>query len=215
MKCFQKWGGISALYGAAAYLTGMTFFLLLMDYTEVIDPVQKVASLINNQTGMYVITLITYVIFAFFLVLLSLSLYDRLKHGSPSIMQAATAFGLIWAALLIGSGMIYNIGMEKVIDLYGTDPDQAAVVWLAIEAVHEGIGGGNEIIGGIWVLLISWAALKTGKLPRGLNYIGVVVGAAGIISTIPLLGEPGGIIFGLGQIVWFIWLGIFMLSVKD
>ena len=50
MKCFQKWGGISALYGAAAYLTGMTFFLLLMDYTEVIDPVQKVVHYNDNKS---------------------------------------------------------------------------------------------------------------------------------------------------------------------
>ena len=34
---------------------------------------------------------------------------------------------------------------------------------------------------------------------------------AGILSTIPALGEIGGMIFGLGQIVWFIWLGIVML----
>ena len=215
MKNFQKWGGIAALYEAGAYIAGMVFFMVIVDYMSVVEPAQKMALLLNNQAGMYMITLACYVIFALFLVLLSLALYQRLKDGSPAIMQTATAFGLIWAALLIASGMIYNIGMEKVIDLYGTDPAQATTAWLAIEAVHEGIGGGNEIIGGIWVLLISLAALRTGKLSRGLNYIGLIIGAAGIISTIPPVGEIGGMIFGLGQIVWFIWLGIVLLRNKQ
>lgn len=212
MNSFQKWGGLAALYEAAAYLLGMAFFLILMDYSSVSNPVQKMVLLINNQTSMYIITLIIYVVFAFFLILLSLSLHERLKEGSPSIMKTATAFGLIWAGLLIASGMIFNIGLEKVVELYETNPAQAATVWLAIEAVHEGIGGGNEIIGGIWVLLISWAALRQGAFSKVLNYIGLIIGAAGLISTIPSLGEIGGMIFGLGQIVWFIWLGITLLQ---
>ena len=74
-----------------------------------------------------------------------------------------------------------------------------------------GLGGANEAIGGIWILLISWAALRTGELSKVLNYLGVVIGVAGIISIVPALGELFIYIFALGQIVWFIWLGIVML----
>ncbi|MCJ7736837.1 MAG: hypothetical protein MUQ10_05910, partial [Anaerolineae bacterium] len=84
-------------------------------------------------------------------------------------------------------------------------------VWLAIESVFEGLGGSTELLGGIWVLLISWAALRGGELPRVLNYLGVAVGVAGIVSTIPALAVLFIYIFALGQIVWFIWLGIAML----
>ena len=69
---------------------------------------------------------------------------------------------------------------------------------------------GNEIVGGLWVLLVSWAALRVGGLPRALNYLGVVSGVAGLITVVPVLGELGAI-FGLGLIVWFVWLGIVML----
>ena len=44
-----------------------------------------------------------------------------------------------------------------------------------------------------------------------LNYLGVAVGVAGIISVVPALAEIFIYIFALGQIVWFVWLGIFML----
>ena len=74
-----------------------------------------------------------------------------------------------------------------------------------------GLGGANEAIGGIWILLISWAALRTGELSKVLNYLGVVVGVAGIISIVPALGELFIYIFALGQIVWFVWLSIVLL----
>ena len=211
MKDLQKMGGIAALYEAAAYLVGIVFYIFVVDYSGVVEPVQKVALLVDNQAIMYIMNLIIYVVFGVFLVVLALALYERLKAGSPAMMQTATVFGLIWAGVLIASGMISNIGTGVVVDLYSKDPAQAATVWLAIDSVVEGLGGGNEIVGGIWTLLVSWAALRAGELPRALNYLGVVIGVAGILSAVPALGELGGYIFGLGQIVWFVWLGIVML----
>lgn len=211
MKDLQKMGGVAALYEAVAYVVGIVFFIFLVDSSSVVDPVEKVVLLVDNQALMYLITLIIYVVFGVFMVVLSLALHERLKDGSPAMMQTATAFGLIWAGVVIASGMIYNIGMGTVIDLYSTDPAQAATVWLAISSVFDGIGGGVEVLGGLWMLLISWVALKTDKLSKALNYIGLVIGLAGIITIVPALGELGGMIFGLGQIVWFLWLGIIML----
>ncbi len=211
MRNFQKIGGIAALYEAVAYVVGMLFFIFIVDYSGVVDPIQKVALLVDNLAGMYIITLIIYVIFGGFLVVLTLALHERLQANTPVMMQTATAFGLIWAGVVIASGMIFNIGTGVVVDLYSTDPTQAATVWLAIDAVFNGLGGGIEILGGLWVLLVSWAALRAGGLPRALNYLGLVVGGAGILTIVPALGEPGGIMFGLGQIVWFVWLGMVML----
>jgi hypothetical protein len=209
----QKMGGVAALYEAAVYVLGMVFFLLVVDYPSVVDPVQKVALLVDNQAIIYIMYLLLYVVSGIFLVVLALALYERLKAGSPAIMQIATAIGLIWACVVIASGYVFNMGMDTVVDLYGKDPAQAATVWLAIESVSAGLGGAKgEILGGIWVLLASWAALRAGGLPRALNYLGVVIGVAGILSAVPALGELGlGIIFALGQIVWFVWLGIVML----
>jgi hypothetical protein len=81
----------------------------------------------------------------------------------------------------------------------------------AVHTVVEGLGGGNEIVGGLWVLLISCAALRVGALGKALDVIGVVVSAAGLRTVIPALGEIDGMVFGLGTIAWFAWLGIVML----
>ena len=76
--------------------------------------------------------------------------------------------------------------------------------------MQNGLGGGNEIVGGLWVLLLSWVALRAGGLPKVLNYLGVLIGVAGILTVVPAFDVLAAV-FGLGQIVWFIWLGIVML----
>jgi hypothetical protein len=208
MKNLQKMGGIAALYAGAAYVVGMMGFLLIVGWPD--DPVEQVAVLVDHQVIQHILYLIVYQVWAVFLVILTLALYERLKADSPAMMQIAAAIGMIWATVVIASGMIFNIGMDNVVDLHGKDPAQATTVWLAIESVCDGIGGGNEFLGGLWSLLISWVALQAGRLGRALNYLGVVIGVAGILSALPGLGEVK-LIFGAVQIVWFVWLGIVML----
>ena len=162
MRDLQKMGGIAALYSGLAYVVGMVGFLVVVTWPE--DPLQQVAIMADNQAVLYILYLIVYVIWAIFLVVLALALYDRLKAGAPALMQVATALALIWAGLVIASGMVANIGTAVVVDLYSQDPAQASTVWLAIEAVADGIGGGNEIVGGLWTLMVRWAALRSGEL---------------------------------------------------
>jgi len=155
--------------------------------------------------------LLMYVFFGVFLIVLSLALYDRLKSGTPAIMQVATVIGIIWAGSLIASGMVLNAGIAPVVALYTQDPARAALAWMEIETVASGLGNGNgEILGGLLTLLVSWAALRIGGLPKGLNILGLLVGAVGIISIFPGLTALTGI-FGISQLVWYVGLGIVLL----
>ena len=124
--------------------------------------------------------------------------------------QTGTTFGFIWAGLLIAAGMITNIGFGTVVDLNGTDPAQAESLWLTVDSVGNGLSGGMEIAGPIWVLLMSLAALRARVLPKALNYVGVVIAVAGLVTIVPAL-EDVGAGFGVGLIAWLVWLGIAML----
>lgn len=207
----QKWGGVAALYEALAYIIGIVGFIAVVNMSEITDPVQKVAAIVENQGLLSLLHLIVYVVWGAFLVVLTLALHERLRGNSSALARTATAFGLIWATLVIASGMIYNVGMETAVSLYAQNPEQAATVWLAIASVFNGLGGGVEVVGGIWVVLLSVAALRNGGLPRAFNIFGLLVGAAGLVTVVPALSEIGGMVFGLTQIVWFAWLGIALL----
>ncbi len=211
MKNLQKLGGFAALYLAAAYLTGIVLFLFVLDYPSITEPAQKVALLVDKQMVIYITNMLMYVIFGIVLAVLTLALYERLNSASPALIRTATAIGIIWAGALIASGMVANAGIAPVVALYGKDPAQAALTWLAIESVADGLGGANgEILGGLFTLFVSWAALQVGGLPKGLGYLGILVGAVGIISIVPGLGDLPAL-FGMSQILWFIWLGIVLL----
>lgn len=207
----QKAGGLGALFLALAYLLAMPFFLLVVDYQSAVGPAAKVASLAANHAAMQVMYLITYVVFGIVLSVLALALYGRLKPAAPALIQTATAVGLIWAVMLIASGLVWNAGMGAVVALYPANPAQAVSMWQVIEPVSDGLSSvDGEILGGLWVLLVSIAGLRVGGLPRAFGWFGVVVGAIGLASAIPPLRDLA-ILFGLAQIGWFVWLGFSML----
>ena len=211
MKTLQKTGGIAALFMAISHLMGLVIFIVVLDYLNITDPAQKLAMNIEKQTVIFSTNLLMYVFFGFALIVLSLALFDRMKSGAPALMQVATVIGIIWAGSLIASGMVANAGLATVVALYAKEPAQAALTSQAIEAITNGLGNANgEILGGPLTLLISLAALRTGGLPKGLSILGVLVGAVGIITILPALNDLVAV-FGLGQIIWFVWLGIVLL----
>ena len=109
------------------------------------------------------------------MVPVSLALNERLKSGSPALVQTSTVLGLIWACLIIGSGNLMLHGFLQIAELYAQNPAQAETVLLALGIVENGITSGTEFIGGVWALLVSVVALQTGKLPKLLNYFGLVI----------------------------------------
>ena len=215
MHSLQRSGGVAALGAAITFVIGFALYFALLipaGYGSLkIDAVKHAGFLVQNQTVMYVWNLIIYVIFGVLLVTLTLALNERLKTQAPVLMRLATAFGLIWATLVIASGMIANVGAGVVVELYGRQPEAAATVWLSLMVMINGLGGGNEIVGGLWLMLVSLSVLRVPALPRALGYLGIVVGMAGLVTTIPMLREAGSA-FGLGLIVWFVWVGIKLLQ---
>ena len=211
MNHLQKSGGIAALLHAAAYVVGLVLGLALIFPLLDAAPNQYLAFVSENQALVYLWNLISYWGSAITLVIMVLALYERLKDGSPALAPIATAFGLIWAGLIIASGnlMLRNIGV--VSGLYGTDPAQAVTAWTALQSVENGITSGNELVGSLWVLLLSVAALRTGQLNRALNILGVVLGVAGMLTIVPALFDSLVMVFGPGMIVWSVWVGIILL----
>ncbi|WP_065188310.1 hypothetical protein [Shewanella woodyi] len=210
MNNLQKTGGIAALFEAAIYISAFVFFGAFWDYPSSADDAQKFIFLTNNQLILSIVNLTMYVVFGLFLAILVLALHQRMKIKAPALSQLASVFGIIWVGLVIASGMIANIGLAAVIDLSTSNVEQAKTLLVVVNTIVEGLGGGNEVVGGLWVLLLSIAGLKIIELPKLLNYLGLFIGSVGILTIYPaeILTE----IFGLGQIIWFSWLGVAMLK---
>lgn len=89
------------------------------------------------------------------------------------------------------------------------DAPQTVAVWLSTGSVVEQLVGRIEVLGGLWILLVTWGALRAEELPLVLNYLGLAVGAAGLITVVPPLAVLGSV-FSVGEIVWGVWVGIAM-----
>lgn len=210
----QKAGGAAALYIGLALLAAMPYFLLVVDYLSAVTAAKKVALVVANYASMYAMYLVTYVFYGIALGVLAFALHDRLQTRAPATMRVATAIGLLWSVALVTSGMIFNYGMTTIVALAKTDPAQARLAWQAIEPVAQALGGaGGEILGGLWVLLVSAVALKGGALPKLLGWFGIVLGAVGLASVVPPLHDAA-IAFGVMLIAWFVWVGVVLLMTK-
>lgn len=216
MRLRQSTGGIAALIAAATFVVGFAMAVTaLSDYAAGnLTAADSAAFVAENQGLLTIWYVVIFVAFGIALVPLVLVLYDRLRHRESALARTAAVFGVIWSGLVIASGMIATVSLGTIADLNETDSAGAATAWSAIDAVQHGIGGGVEVVGGIWVLLVSWAALRTGALPRALAYVGIAAGAAAMVTIVPAL-EPVGAIFGIGMIIWFAWGGTILLRDQE
>ena len=205
-------GAVGALTAAATFVFGIALFVTSMsDYTEGDPtPAESVGFLIGHQGTLFAWYLVIFLVFGVAIIPLARTLHRRLADVSPQLADIGAVFAYIWAGLMFATGMISNIGITAVADLDETDPAAAEVLWSSIDTVTEGLGGGNELVGALWIMLVSLAAWGSGRLPTGLNVLGIISAAAGLITLVPGLSDVG-MIFGLGSIAWFAWTGIVLL----
>lgn len=208
----RRVGAIAALVEAATFVVGIAMFATVLgDYTSGNPtPAESVAFLVDHRAALSLWYLVTLLVFGVALVPLALELHGRSADRAPAMSGTAAVFGVLWAGLILATGMISNVGLGVVTDLADADPAQAASVWSSLDAVTNGLGGGNELVGGIWVLLASLAAFRAGLFSRGLATLGVVSAIAGLTTLVPGL-EDVGLVFGLGLIAWFAWVGTTLL----
>ncbi|MEL7313025.1 MAG: hypothetical protein AAFN07_16025, partial [Pseudomonadota bacterium] len=175
----------------------------------------RLAFVLDREDWFQAWTLVIYVLFGAALVAVTVALHERLKAASNTLAMIATPFGFIWAGLVIASGMIASVGLSAVAGRFEAEPLLASQLWTTVGVIQNGLGGGVEVVGGFWVLMISLASWATPRsLPLWLNCVGLVVGVTGVLTVVPAWKALGAV-FGLTQIVWFIGVGMTLLRAKS
>ncbi|WP_299255280.1 hypothetical protein [uncultured Aquimarina sp.] len=210
LKKLQKIGGVCAILEALIYILAFIIYGGILVYPNTnASIVEELNFLSDNHLILSILNLVSYVLFGILLAVLVLAIHQRLKTYSAIFSKLASTFGIIWVGLVIASGMIANIGLNSVIGIGIKEPENAMLLWSSISIISEGLGGGNEIVGGIWLLLLSIIAFKEQLFSKSLIFLGILVGIVGILTIYPL--EIFTEIFGISQIIWFLWIGIFMI----
>ncbi|MEZ5100749.1 MAG: DUF4386 family protein [Thermoleophilia bacterium] len=207
--------GWAALLLAGTFVFGIAMLATALGEYTTGEPTaaESVAFVADNQAVLHAWYVVTLIVFGLALVPLALGLHQRLRGDAPVLAQVAGALGLVWAGLVIAAGMIASIGVGTVADLAAADPAQARSVWSTLDSVQDGLGGGNEVVGGAWVLLVSLAAWRRASFPRPVGALGIAAGLAGLATVVPPL-EALGLAFGVGLIPWFVAVGIVLLRAR-
>lgn len=211
----RQTGGLAALVCGATYIVGFAFLVTLLAPlgfgTDRIDAAGVVA-FINARPGTLIAWNSTiYIVNALALAVLVVALARSLESATPGWTAVAKGLGLIWAALVLGAGMVANVAVDRAAELYLIDPEAAAELWAVLHAVELGLGGGNEIAGGAWIVIASLSGLIGRTLALPIIALGLLTGISGLATIVPSLGETAGAIFGLGAIAWFLALGTYLL----
>ncbi|MEC3863167.1 hypothetical protein VK792_17880 [Mesobacterium sp. TK19101] len=205
----------AALICAATYVIGFAVLLTVLAPlgfgSEQIDAQAVTAFVHAHPLEMIAWNTLIYIVNALALVVLVVGLSLRLRGHQSGLAAMAQALGLIWAGLVLGAGMVANVAVERVVSLFAETPELAVQMWSILHAVELGLGGGNEIAGGAWLLTISLAERRAATLPGWLVVLGVLAGGAGMVTVVPPLGQSAGVVFGLGTLLWFGGVGLTLL----
>lgn len=210
MTSINKVGAGAAFVAAAIYLAAFVFYGAFVQYPNSTDPAPNIAYLTSQQVPLYLANVVGYVLFGLVLAVLVVTLQQTVPQEFVMQRQLTGLFGSIWVGLVLAAGMIANVALLLVTAAEVPDPASALATWKTLNYVVAGLGGSNEIVGGLWVLLLSCSALRTEALPNALGYFGVSVGVIGVLTILPVDGLTDA--FGVSQLIWFGWLGVVLLQ---
>lgn len=204
--------GLGAALVALSYLIGILFVLgplaPLGLGLERVAPARVVAFAQATPWLLPLWVTIIYDVSALGTGLAGLGLARRTHGDLPGLALGLGAVALIWSALTLASGMIARTALAELARLAPTDPEAAGAAWAGLHLIETGLSGRTEALGGLWILLVGLAGLRAGLLTGAAAILGLFVGLAGLATYLPPLSEPGGLIFGLGAILWCAWAAV-------
>ena len=203
-------GGLAAIAMALCYVAMAVVFIGMLSIPAGLDTAGKIQYLQQHHLLVASGYGIGYLLFGVLLAIVLQALQQVFANTSSSMAALAERFGNVWLVLMMASGMVALIGLQMVFRLMDSDPQQALALYNTRNLLTEALGGGIELVGGLWVLLLSIAGLQQQRFAKALNLLGLVVGVLGVLTvlhTLPYLKD----VFGITQLIWFIWLGINLL----
>ena len=205
-----RFGGLAAIGMALCYVAVAVVFFGMLSMPAGLDSAGKIQYLQQHHLLIASGYGIGYLLFGVLLAIVLQALHQMFANTSSAVTALAERFGNVWLVLMLASGMVALIGLQMVFRLIETDPQQAVALYNTRNLLTEALGGGIELVGGLWVLLLSIAGLQQQRFGKAMHLLGLVVGALGILTvmhTLPYLKDA----FGITQLIWFIWLGITLL----
>lgn len=205
--------GTASVIAGMCFLFGMIVYIAVFSfdsYGDIGKSITPQLTLISTHSAlMYLWYFVIYIVFGVALIVFQIAIKPYLQMGWFASM--ALVFGYLWSGLTIASGMLANIGTHMVLELMGVNQELAISLWYTLQMLINGIGGGNELVGGIWLLLLGLSYKADLIIERWLSVVAIVFGSVGLFTAVPIFTDLGEF-FGIGSMVWFFVMGCYQLE---
>jgi len=186
-------GSIAAFGNAFAASAALYVALFLIGIPAMGDPQQLAELAIHNPTPLLLQDALKFLSAATACVLI-FALDARLRDRAPTWMRAAKLFGFLAVGLLLA-----NATLSLFLVLQTTRP---LPIGLGDHAALNGVigilGMAAIMANGVWYLVVNWTARTSQRLPRGLCYLGLLLGVASLMPFLALFVLILGIVWALG-----------------
>lgn len=202
----EKYGALAAFICASCFVIGLTFIIVLVpDFNE--GPEQRLNLLSKYSGFMQLWYFIIYIVFGASMLVLSLFLLRNKISESTTLQKVATLISFLWTSYIFASGLIAILSIELMFGTWFEVAGSVSSIWRDIYEVQMGLGEGVEWVGGIWMLLISLSLLQQKMFSKVLHYFGLLTAGFGCLTIFPAMSLMGAV-FGVMQVIWFIWVGL-------
>ncbi|MFC2037137.1 DUF4386 family protein [Chloroflexota bacterium] len=220
-----RWGAVCAITAGVAFFVPLTFYFYFLpaagsSATHAQDPVSFLPWMAEHGTVRVALWWATSFSFLVALFGVPSALKKVLKSSRPTAARTAGLAGILGLFTLLLACLMLAAGEMPLAQAYVAASAEARP---AIVAVYEWQRLVTALLFdlfgffllGVWVSVSSAAGLRSGELPRGLGWFGIVTSLTvfsfvlGYATGIRWLGELGiGALAFLTLPVWMIWLGI-------
>lgn len=217
MRDTNRIGGWAALVEAVFFLIVPVLFVLVLPRLGLSLSDQGDTSkllLFSIKNPLLVLFDIAMVIAAGAIVILALVLQDQFRDSAPFAMRGAVIAASIGAALFVVSGIGDAYDLLGMGQLYASNHTLATTAYAAVGTLAFGLYYAGVMVYGVWALVTSWVALRSGAFSPAQNYLGIAWGVLAILSVfatgsatlyllallVPILG-----------VIWTGWLAMRML----
>ena len=188
------------------------FLVSWLTYPEISQGMEfKQDFMLSNRYFYEVWYFIIYILFGTSLASLIVTFPINKRICDHYVSRLGASFGLIWVCLVITSGMVAIITLETMASIQSEYPQYVFELWMMTSVIQEATGGGIEFVGGLWMLCICSKVSWNSHLNNNARILGVVIGFSGILTVITV-SDFFGVLFGVGQLVWFNWLGFLLMK---
>ena len=220
-----RWGSVCAIVSGVVFLVPLVFYFYLLPMagssaTHAQDPFSFLPWMAVH--GGVRVALWWSVCLAFLILLFGVpfALRRKLEILTPTAAKLAELAGILGTSTIILASLLLAAGELPLAQAYVEASEEAR---LAIVAIYEWQRLTTAILFdvfgffllSVWIFVGSVAGLRSGGLPKGISWFGVVAAllsfsfATGYITKIVWLGESGlGALAFLAVPAWLIWLGV-------